>query len=316
MEITLIGYGNQGRAWAANLRDSGWKVRVCARASGNAYKTAQEAGFELLLPEQLVPGDASPITGLIAVLLPDEEISSFFSKYLALDGKPAASVSTAQASRSFLFAHGFSVVYGKLPASPSDDLILCAPKGIGPKLRANYLRGSGEMGVLGVKQDGSGSAWEKAKVVAHALGLDRVGILNSTFEEETYADLLSEQVLLCGAVHRLLDESVRFLVEKGINPKLATFECLHELKLIVDMMVEQGIAGMLDRVSTTATFGGLQAADQLLPEPKLHNDLQKIWAEIQNGSFAAQLSAERAASYVNMKHELEKYRSGPVETHR
>ncbi len=273
LEITLVGYGNQGKAWAANLRDSGWKVQISGRREGKGIAQAKKDGFSTVFPEEL-----RALQGPIALLLPDEAIPGFFAAYLS-----------GGSGRQFLFAHGFAVTFGGLPASASDDLILVAPKGIGQKLRENFLAGSGVMGVLDVRQNGTGKAWDLANFVAEGLGLTRVGVLKSTFEQETKTDLLSEQVILCGSVPRLVKDTVQFLVSKGIDERLATYECLNELKLIVDMMVEHGVDGMLKRVSSVAYAGGARAADVILPKAELQARTEKLWQAIEDGSFADSL---------------------------
>ena len=273
-EITLVGYGNQGRPWAANLRDSGWKVQVSGRAEGRGLALAKVDGFATLPPSAL-----KSVQGPVALLMPDEAIPTFFQRYLA-----------GGDSRQFLFCHGFAVTFGALPVSPGDDLILVAAKCIGPKLRENYLAGSGVMGVLDVKQDGTGRAWDTAQAVAEGLGLARVGLLKASFDEETKTDLLTEQVVLCGAVPRLVRDTVDFLVEKGIARELAEYECLNELKLVVDMMVEQGIDGMLNKVSRAAYHGGARAAEVVLPQAELRARTERLWGEIEDGSFARYLA--------------------------
>jgi ketol-acid reductoisomerase len=272
-EITLVGYGNQGKAWAANLRESGWKVRVSGREGGRGIAAAQSDGFATLLP-----GELKACRGPVALLMPDEAIRSFFDRYLA-----------GGEGRQFLFAHGFAVTFTRPAFSASDDAILVAPKGIGQKLRENFLAGSGVMGALGVDQDASGRAWETAQAVAEGLGLTRVGVVRTTFAGETRCDLLSEQVILCGAVPRLVRETTAFLVEKGIDRQLAEYECLNELKLIVDMMVEHGVDGMLRRVSTAARFGGEVAADVIAPKSELRARTGQLWERIEDGSFARAL---------------------------
>ncbi|MGE3260462.1 MAG: ketol-acid reductoisomerase [Bacteriovoracia bacterium] len=277
-QITLVGYGNQGRAWAANLRDSGWNVVVSGRLEGKGIAQAKLDGFNVVSAE-----DLRSISGPIALLTPDEAIPSFFRRYLE-----------GGSGRQFLFAHGFAVTFGKLPVSASDDLVLVAPKGIGQKLRETYVAGSGVMGVLGVEQDGSGKAWEIAKDVADGLGLSRIGLIRSTFGEEAKTDLLSEQVILCGAVPKLVTQTIDFLVGKGINKELATYECLNELKLITDMMVEHGVEGMLKKVSSAAYYGGQQAAEVILPTAELEVRTEALWREIENGGFAERLGAHIA----------------------
>jgi ketol-acid reductoisomerase len=272
-EITLVGYGNQGKAWAANLRDSGWKVVVSGREEGKGIAQARADGFATMPPTELKAKG-----GIIALLLPDEAIPEFFQSFLE-----------GGEGRQFLFAHGFAVTFCSLPVAASDDLILVAPKGIGQKLRENFAAGGGVMGVLAVAQDGSGSGWATAHSVAEGLGLTRVGVLKSSFDHETKTDLLSEQVILCGAVPRLVKETVGFLVEKGIDPALAQYECLNELKLIVDMMVEHGVDGMLGRVSSAAFHGGAMAAEVVLPKLELRKRTEALWQAIDSGKFAEEL---------------------------
>ena len=272
-EITLVGYGNQGKAWAANLRDSGWKVSVSGRPGGRGIASAGSDGFATMAASAL-----RSARGPIALLLPDESIRPFFAEFLS-----------GGSDRQFLFAHGFAVTFTRPEFSATDDAILVAPKGIGQKLRENFVAGGGVMGALGVDQDASGSAWSLARSVAEGLGLTRVGVVETTFAAETKCDLLSEQVILCGAAPRLVKETTGFLVRQGIDPRLAAYECLNELKLIVDMMVEHGVEGMMSRVSTAARFGGQQAAEVILPKAELEARTQILWDKIEDGSFANSL---------------------------
>ncbi len=297
-QITLIGYGNQGQAWAKNLKDSGWDVTVSGRNAlnkGTSIERAQKDGFATCSLEEALENRA---LHPIAILIPDEKIPLFFQTHCK-DGSP----------RTFVFAHGFAVTYGKLPLSPQDNSILVAPKGIGKKLRENYVAGSGVMGVLAVSQDASGNSWELARAIATGLGCHRVGLLESTFSEETNADLFSEQILLCGGIPHLLDASIRHLVKKGINPTLATYECLHETKLIVDMMVEWGVAGMLEKVSSTARFGGIRASEYLLPQKELQPRMEKLWEDIESGVFAQEFSKEIESGSPISKKGTERYRN-------
>lgn len=272
-QITVIGYGNQGKAWAENLRDSGWKVLVSGRFDGQGMAKAREDGFTVVRP-----ADLRDLSGFIALLLPDEAIAPFFEEHLK-----------GGENRQFFFAHGFAATFSQISFSASDDVILVAPKGIGQKLRENYKAGSGVMGVLGVNQDASSRAWEFADEVAEGLGLKRVGLLKSTFASECKADLLSEQVILCGAVPRLVKETVSFLIAKGIEPEVAKYECLNELKLIVDMMVEHGVDGMMTKVSSAARYGGERAGEKILPPAELNARMEKLWSEIESGAFAKAL---------------------------
>jgi ketol-acid reductoisomerase len=274
-EITLIGYGNQGRAWAANLRDSGWHVRVSGRPHGQGSAKARSDGFEIV--------DASllkAVRGPVALLLPDEAIRGFYNEYLK-----------GGEHRQFLFAHGFAVTFTRPDFSPTDDVLLVAPKGIGQKLRENFVAGGGVMGALAIDQDASGLAHELSHAVSRDLGLTRVGVVDTTFAGETKCDLLSEQVVLCGAVPRLVTETTEFLIRQGIDPQLASYECLNELKLIVDMMVEHGVEGMKKKISTAARFGGEVAAEIVLPRRDLEERTQLLWDRIEDGTFAKSLQA-------------------------
>jgi ketol-acid reductoisomerase len=273
-EITVVGYGNQGKAWAANLRDSGWNVRVSGRLQGKGSAQAIADGFDVICADQL-----KWVQGPIALLLPDEGIPAFFQEFL-----------TGGEARQFIFCHGFAVTFGQLPFAPSDDVILVAAKGIGPKVRENFVNGSGVMGVIDVKQDGTTRGWQTARKVSEGLGLSRVGLLEASFDDETKTDLLSEQVVLCGSVPRLVLETIDFLAKKGIDRRLAEYECLNELKLVVDMMVEHGVEGMLKKVSRAAYYGGMKAAEVVLPKAELEARTEKLWREIEDGSFAKELS--------------------------
>jgi ketol-acid reductoisomerase len=272
-EITLVGFGNQGKAWAANLRDSGWSVTVSGRDDGRGIALATDAGFKTIPASAL-----RSLQGAIALLLPDESIRGFFDKYLA-----------GGANRSFLFAHGFAVTFTRPAFSETDDVLLVAPKGIGQKLRENFVAGGGVMGALAVDTDTKGLAWTTARLVAEGLGLTRVGVVETTFAGETKCDLLSEQVVLCGVVPRLVKDTTEFLVARGIDRRLASYECLNELKLIVDMMVEHGVDGMYERISTAARFGGRQAVDVVLSREELAARTNALWEKIEDGSFARQL---------------------------
>lgn len=280
-----------------NLRDSGWDVTVAGRApeaGGKGVESARLAGFPALALDEIAKKSRAPV----ALLLPDHEIPNIFKEVFG---------SSDRLPRAFLFAHGFAVTYGKLSFQKGDDVVLVAPKGIGVRLRELYQAGSGVMGVLGVAQDGSGNAWQLADSVAAGLGCARVGVVKSSFEEETNADLLSEQAILCGLLPRLIARSVEFLVKKGVNPKVATFECLHETGLITDMMIRKGIAGMYREVSPTAKFGGLRAADRILSKTDLDAALAELWQDITSGKFADEFRREMEAGEPLVKEALREF---------
>lgn len=300
--ITLVGMGNQGTAWAENLRDSGFSVQISGRSTaegGSSEAKAKALGFTFIDPAEL-----HKVAHPIALLLPDEAVRPFFEKYF----QPYT-----RDTQTFVFAHGFAVMFADVPFQASDDVILVAPKGIAKKLRENYQAGSGVMGVTGVHQDASGNAWQVSEAIASGLGCDRVEILRSSFRGETYADLLSEQAVLCGGVPRLLDVSIRFLIEKGIPPKLAVFECLNELQLMVEMMVEYGIDGMFQRISRTARFGGLRAAEKILPDNELQPRLEELWRDIVSQDFAKALYSETEAGDKFMRHEMTRFKDHPAD---
>jgi ketol-acid reductoisomerase len=281
-EIILLGYGNQGRAWALNLRDSGWKVTVSGRSpeqGGKGIARARSDGFPTLGLAEIEALSRVPL----AILLPDHEIPQVFAQWFA---------DPQRAPRVFLFAHGFSVTYGGLNFLEADDVILVAPKGIGVRLRELFVQGSGVMGVLGVEQDGSGQAWSLAKRVGEGLGCDRVELVRSSFREETNADLLSEQAILCGILPRLVAFTANFLARKGIDRRIANYECIQETNLIADMMSRKGILGMYNDVSPTARFGGLRAAERLLPDSILEQGLESLWQDIVAGRFADEFRRE------------------------
>jgi len=271
MKIAIVGYGNQGKPWALNLRDSGFEVVVCTRS-----EIPKKDAFVRIAPEELKNFD-----GMIALTLPDDVIPEFYKAHFP----------EVRAGKTFVFAHGFSVLYGHMEFLKDDEILLCAPKGIGTKLREKFKKNSGVMGVIYAQQDGKPypEGLAKVKAIAEGLGCGRVGIVEASFKDEVLSDHFSEQVLLCGSVPKLLDRSVRLMIDKGIPPKLAVYECLHELKLIVDMMVEYGIEGMFHRVSQTALIGGMDAASKILPDEDLDKRLLKIWERIESGRFAKEI---------------------------
>lgn len=295
-EITLIGYGNQGKAWAANLRDSGWAVTISGRPEGKGMERAKADGFATIGAH-----DLRKLRGPIALLLPDESIRAFFNEHLR-----------GGEGRQFLFAHGFAVTFTRPDFSASDDVILVAPKGIGQKMRENFVAGGGVMGALAIDQDSSGLAHELSHALARDLGLSRVGVVDTTFAGETKCDLLSEQVILCGAAPRLVKETTEFLIRQGIDPELAAYECLNELKLIVDMMVEHGVDGMMAKVSTAARFGGQQAAEVILPKAELAERTQLLWDRIEDGSFAKSLQDHLSGKTVSPQGASAKSSEGSV----
>lgn len=299
--ITLIGYGNQGKAWAKNLRDSNWLVNVALRSPGErgrSYEEAQKDGFPVIELSEV-----ARLGGIIAFLLPDDCIPSVYAKYFQHPERPQSS---------FVFAHGFSVLYGGMEFSPRDDVILVAPKGIGTKVRNLFLENSGVMGVLAVSQDHSGTAWDIAHKISSGLGCHRVGLVRSSFEEETKADLFSEQMILCGGLPYLLERTVKFLVDKGVHPKIATYECLHETKFILDMILDKGIDGMYHKVSSTARFGGLKSMELLFPDPEMQARMERLWQDIDSGIFSKELASEISNSYPHCRKKMKRFEESEI----
>lgn len=295
--VTIVGYGSQARAWAANLRDSGRPVRVALRPASQRRSEVEAAGFAVV-----ALGEA-PLDPLVAVLVPDEEHASVV----------ASALPWLAAGGALVFAHGFSVHYRRFPVPPATDLILVAPKGVGPAVRQLYVEGSGVAGLIGVDVDASGCARERAQGLADDLGCSRAGVYPSTFREETEADLFSEQAVLIGGVPQLMMAAFEVLTKRGVAPEVAYFECLHELKLITDLMATAGVAGMFRRISNTAKFGGLTVGARVVDDGTKAR-LEAVFDDIVSGRFLDEFSRESAGGFPRVKREIEAMESSPIET--
>jgi len=303
-EMLVIGYGNQGSVWAKNLRDSGWQVKVSGRSSADGGKGIQQAardGFKTVEPTELYLCEDQNI----AILLPDEQTEDFAEKYLNTQKR--------KKKNTFYFAHAFAITFKKFSYLAEDDIVLVAPKGWGAKLRENFKKGGGLFGVLAVEEDKSQKAWSKAMAVAEGLGLCRVGTVNATFDQETHADLLSEQAVLCGPVPFLVDKCFRFLLSKGIPAEMALQECVRELQIVVDLINERGLEQTLKGASLAARYGGLKAATFLINEKELNNNLEQLWQNITDGSFAKDLDQEKEKGYPELTQWFERYQEHPVD---
>lgn len=271
LPIGVIGYGNQGRAHALNLRDSGLIIKVGCRPGGKAEEQAIADGFKAESVEQVAAN-----CSVLAILLPDEVVPSVYQNSIApyLQARPA-----------FVFAHGF-VVRHKCITLPSDsDVILVAPTGPGRQVRSLFQEGLGLPALLAVQQDVSGVAWQRCLAYAKALGCLRAGGLRTTFEEETVTDLYCEQSVLCGGLPELIKASFDQLVARGYQPELAYISCLKEVKLIADLLFTRGIDGMRSAISNTAKFGSAVAGPRLVDQSTVRA-LDNLLTEIENGSFA------------------------------
>ena len=269
--VAIIGYGSQGHAHALNLKDSGVNVIVGLYAGSKSAAKAEAAGLTVH-----TVADAAKKADLIMILLPDEVQRTIYTKEIA----PNLSAGNVLA-----FAHGFNIHFGQI-VPPSDiDVIMAAPKGPGHLVRRTYEQGEGVPALFAVFQDATGQARDIAMAYAKGIGGTRGGILETTFREETETDLFGEQAVLCGGLSELIKAGFETLVDAGYQPELAYFECLHEVKLIVDLVVEGGLAKMRDSISNTAEYGDYVSGPRVIAEPS-RQAMKEILSEIQSGTFA------------------------------
>ncbi|MGB6057917.1 MAG: ketol-acid reductoisomerase [Microthrixaceae bacterium] len=283
-KVAILGYGSQGHAHALNLKESGVDVRVGLRDGSSSRAKAEEAGLRVV-----DIATASAEADLIMMLLPDTDIGPVY----ASDVAPNLNDGDA-----LFFAHGFNVRFGYVQAPEGVDVAMVAPKGPGHLVRRTYTEGGGVPALIAVAQDATGGAKALALSYADAIGGSRAGVLETTFEEETETDLFGEQVVLCGGLTALVQAGFETLTEAGYQPESAYFECLHELKLIVDLMYEQGIAGMRYSISTTAEYGDLTRGPRII-NSAVKAEMKKILGEIQSGQFATEFVEEIAAGGPN-----------------
>jgi ketol-acid reductoisomerase len=284
--VAILGYGSQGHAHAQNLKDSGVSVVVGLRADSSSTEKARGDGFEVV-----EIGEAASLGDIVMVLLPDEKHGEVYREEIADGIAPGDTL---------LFGHGFSVHYGEVEPPPEVDVALIAPKGPGHLVRRQYLEGSGVPGLIAVAQDASGSAKQLALAYAKGIGCTRGGVIETTFKDETETDLFGEQAVLCGGVSELVRAGYETLVEAGYDPRLAYFECLHELKLIVDLMYEKGITGMRYSISNTAEYGDLTRGKRVISD-ETRAAMKQILGEIQSGEFAREWIAENRAGQENFQ---------------
>ncbi|MGA2010132.1 MAG: ketol-acid reductoisomerase [Solirubrobacteraceae bacterium] len=284
--VAIIGYGSQGHAHALNLKDSGVSVVVGLRPESASVAKATEHGLRVL-----DPADAASEGEIVMLLAPDELHGQIWEAGLK-DGIAPGNM--------LMFGHGFSIHYQQIVAPPDVDVTLVAPKGPGHLVRRQYLEGSGVPGLVAVAQDASGDALALALAYAKGIGCTRGGVIETTFKDETETDLFGEQAVLCGGVTELVRAGYETLVDAGYDPRLAYFECLHELKLIVDLMYEKGIAGMRYSISNTAEYGDLTRGRRVIGEQS-RAAMKQLLAEIQSGDFAREWIAENRAGQESFK---------------
>jgi len=296
--IAVIGYGSQGRAHALNLRDSKLNVVVGLRRGGASWKQAEQDGWKLV-----APSEASDGADVIVMLAPDMAQPSIYQNEIAPNLKPGVML---------LFSHGFNIHYGQITPPKDIDVTMVAPKGPGNLVRRQYEAGRGVPCLLAVHQDSSGHAFDRTLAYANAIGGTKPGVIQTTFAEETETDLFGEQAVLCGGARALIQAGWETLVNAGYQPESAYFECLHELKLIVDLIYEGGIAEMHKFVSETAKYGDLTRGNRVIDE-HVRETMKKILDEIQTGQFAREWVLENQAGRPQYTKLLERDKNHPIE---
>jgi ketol-acid reductoisomerase len=284
--VAIIGFGSQGHAHAQNLKDSGVKVVVGLREDSASVQQAKDAGLEVLSV-----ADAASAGDIVMMLVPDELHRQVWENDVR-DGIAEGNL--------LLFGHGFSILYDEVDPPAGIDVGLAAPKGPGHLVRRQYTEGSGVPGLVAIHQDATGNAKALALAYAKGIGCTRGGVFDTTFKEETETDLFGEQAVLCGGASALVQAGFDTLVEAGYDPQMAYFECLHELKLIVDLMYEKGLAGMRYSISNTAEYGDYTRGPRVVTD-ETRAEMKKILGEIQDGTFAREWIAENRAGQENFK---------------
>lgn len=268
--IAVIGYGSQGHAQAQNLRDSGIKVVIGLR-EGKSFEKAKNDGFEVL-----PVGEAVSRADVVQILMPDETQAAVYKNEIEPNLKKGAAL---------MFSHGFNVHFGQIVAPKENDVLLVAPKSPGHMVRRTYVEGFGVPGLIAVEKDATGKAKEIGLAYAKGIGCTRAGVIETSFREETETDLFGEQAVLCGGVSALIKAGFETLTEAGYAPEMAYFECLHEMKLIVDMIYEGGLASMRDSISNTAEYGDYVTGSRIVTE-ETKKAMKEVLSDIQQGKFA------------------------------
>ena len=279
-KVAIIGYGSQGHAQAQNLRDSGLDVIIAELKDTPNYDLAKEHGFE-----PMTAGEASSLADVVQILAQDDAQAMLYREEVAAH---------MTEGKTLVFSHGFNIHFGQIQPAAYLDVVMIAPKGPGHLVRSEYEKGAGVPSLVAIHQDATGHALETALAYAKGLGATRAGVIQTTFEEETETDLFGEQVVLCGGVTELVKASFDTLVEAGYQPEIAYFECLHELKLIVDLFYQGGISFMRYSVSDTAEFGDYTRGKRIITE-ETRETMQEILAEVQSGEFAREWILENKA---------------------
>jgi ketol-acid reductoisomerase len=297
-KVAVVGYGSQGHAHAQNLRDSGVEVVIALKDGSKSTAKAQEDGFEVKSV-----ADATEWADLIMILAPDQHQRSIYAEGIA---------PKLTAGKTLAFAHGFNIRFGYIQAPSDVDVILVAPKAPGHTVRREFVAGRGIPDIIAVENDASGQAWDVALSYAKAIGGTRAGVIKTTFTEETETDLFGEQAVLCGGMSHLVQAGFEVLTEAGYQPQIAYFEVLHELKLIVDLMWEGGIAKQRWSISDTAEFGDYVSGPRVI-DADTKQRMKDVLADIQSGAFAKRFIDDQDAGAPEFKALREKEESHPIE---
>ena len=285
-KVVILGYGSQGHAHALNLKDSGVDVTVALRKGSKSWAKAETSGLKVL-----EVADAVKLADLVMILAPDEGQRKIYEEQVAPNIKQGAALA---------FAHGFNIHFGLIEPRADLDVIMVAPKGPGHTVRSTYTQGGGVPSLIAIHQDASGSAKAIALSYASANGGGRAGIIETNFREETETDLFGEQAVLCGGATALVQAGFETLVEAGYAPEMAYFECLHELKLIVDLMYEGGMANMRYSISNTAEYGDYVTGPRIITE-ETKKEMKRVLTDIQTGKFARDFVLENTAGQPTLK---------------
>ncbi len=296
--VAMIGFGSQGHAHAENLRDSGVNVVIGARKDGSSWRKAEAKNFEVLSV-----AEATAKADVVMILLPDEDQARIYAEEIEPNLKEGATIA---------FGHGFNIHYGRIHPRADVNVMMVAPKAPGHTVRSEFVRGGGIPDLIAVGQNPSGNTKELALSYASAIGGGRTAIIETTFKDETETDLFGEQAVLCGGATALVQAGFETLTEAGYAPELAYFECLHELKLIVDLMFEGGIADMRYSISNTAEYGDYVSGPRVINEES-KKAMKQILKEIQNGQFAKDFILEGQAGYPRMNAERANSRASLIE---
>jgi len=297
--VAIIGYGSQGHAHALNLRDSGVSVVVGLPAGSKSIAKAEAAGLRVLSP-----ADAAKEANVVMMLVPDHIQADLYNNELAPH---------MTAGKTLMFAHGFNIHFGAITPPKDIDVSMCAPKAPGHRVRELYTEGAGVPGLIAVHQDATGEGTQRALAYALGIGCLRAGVLDTNFREETESDLFGEQAVLCGGASELIRAGFQTLVDAGYAPEIAYFECLHELKLIVDLIQEGGLSYMRYSISDTAEYGDYTRGPRVVNE-QTRAEMKKILAEIQSGDFARQWIAENKNGRHKFLHMREAAQNDQIET--